>query len=118
MKTQKELKEAYKLKKFKIGVFQIRNTVNEKIYVDSSVNMEAIWNRIRVELNFGNHRNETLQKEWTTFGEENFRFEVLSEIEQKDGDSIDYNKEAKQLAEMFIDELKPFEERVYNRLKA
>lgn len=118
MKTQKELKEAYKLKKFRIGVFQIRNSINEKIYVDSSVNLEAIWNRIRVELNFGNHRNEMLQKEWSAFGEENFRFEVLSEIEQKDGDTIDYNKEAKQLAEMFIDELKPFEERGYNRFKS
>jgi hypothetical protein len=117
MKAPKELKNEYKLKKFKVGVFQIRNTINEKIYVDSSPNLDAIWNRIRVELNFGNHRNETLQKEWKEFGAENFRFEILSEIEQNDSSSSDYNKEAKQLAEMFIDELKPFAEKGYNRLK-
>lgn len=117
MKTNKALKDEYKSKKFKIGVFQIRNTVNEKVFIEGSVNLDAIWNRHRMELNFGNHRNETLQKEWNEFGEKNFRFEILSEIEQKD-DSLDYGKEVRQLAEMFIDELKPFAEKGYNRAKA
>jgi hypothetical protein len=97
MKTKKELKDAYKMTKFKIGVFQIRNIVNEKIYVDSSVNLDAIWNRNRMELAAGHHRNEMLQKEWKEFGEENFRFEILSEIEQKDNDNIDYNKKPNNL---------------------
>ena len=116
MKSNKELKEAYKLAKLKIGVFQIRNTINGKIFVDSSPNLDAIWNRHRSELNFGGHRNVQLQQEWKEFGEDNFRFEILSEIDQKDGD-VDYAKEAKQLAEMFIDELKPFGEKGYNRPK-
>ena len=117
MKSKKELINEYKLKKFKIGVFQIRNTINEKIYVDSSVNLEAIWNRISGELKLGGHRNEILQKEWNEFGGENFKFEILSEIEQKDGDKTDHNQEAKRLAEMFIDELKPFGEKGYNKIK-
>ena len=117
MKSNKELKEAYKLAKLKIGVFQIRNTINGKIFVDSSPNLDAIWNRHKSELNFGGHRNLQLQQDWKEFGEENFRFEILSEIDQKDGDNVDYAKEAKQLAEMFIDELKPFGEKGYNRLK-
>jgi len=115
VKTKKDLKEEYKLKQFKIGVFQIRNKINGKIYIDSSPNLDAIWNRHRVELNFGGHRNEVLQKEWTALGEENFSFEILSEIEQKDGENIDYTKEAKQLALMFIDELQPFGEKGYNK---
>ena len=117
MKSKKEIINEYKLTQFKIGVFQIRNTVNEKIYVDSSVNMDAIWNRIRGELKFNGHRNELLQKEWNQFGEENFTFEILSEIEQKDGDKTDYNREAKKLAEMFIEDLKPFGEKGYNKSK-
>lgn len=117
MSAKKELKDACKLKKFKIGVFQIRNTVNGKIYVDSSVNLDAIWNRHRMELQANGHRNEVLQQEWNAFGEANFRFEILSELEQKDTDNTDYNKEAKQLAAMFIDELQPFGEKGYNKLK-
>jgi hypothetical protein len=83
-----------------------------------SINLEAIWNRIKVELKFGGHRNKILQEEWTNFGEENFRFEILYEIEQKEGDKLDYNKEAKKLEEMFIEELQPFAEKGYHAIKA
>ena len=61
--TKKELTAAYKLRKFKVGVFQIRNLINGKIYIDSSVNVDAAFNRRRVELNFGNHRNVMLQND-------------------------------------------------------
>ena len=111
MKSQKQIKEEYKFKKFKMGVFQIRNTVNGKIYVGSSLNLDAIWNRNKMELNFGNHRNSILQSEWKQFGERNFTYEILAEVVQKDEDKIDYNKEVKTLEAMFIAELGP----VYNR---
>ena len=114
MKTKKELKEAYKQIRFKIGVFQIRNLVNGKVFIDSSVNLDKIWNRHRLELHFGNHRNEVLQKEWKAFGEDNFAFEILSEIEQEENPTMDFAKEAKKLAQMFIEELQPFGEKGYN----
>lgn len=117
MKGNKQLKEEYKLKKFKVGVFQLRNTVNGKIFVFSSVNGDAIWNRIRTELRFGGHRNVKLQEEWKEFGEEKFCFEILSEILQKEEDKIDYNKEAKKLEEMFIEELQPFGDKGYHTPK-
>jgi hypothetical protein len=112
MKSQKQIKEEYKLKKFKMGVFQIRNTVNGKIHVGSSLNLDAIWNRNKMELNFGNHRNSILQSEWKQFGERNFMYEILAEVVQKDEDRIDYNKEVKTLEGMFIAELNP----VYNSM--
>jgi hypothetical protein len=114
MKANKQLKDEYKLKKFKIGVFQIRNTVNQKVFIDSSVNLDAIWNRHRAELNAGGHRNETLQKEWKEFGEPNFSFEILSELQQDGDGKTDYNKEARKLALMFIEERQPFAEKGYN----
>ena len=112
MKSQKQIKEEYKFKKSKMGVFQIRNTVNGKIYVGSSLNLDAIWNRNKMELNFGNHRNSILQSEWKQFGERNFTYEILAEVVQKDEDRIDYNKEVKTLEGMFIAELNP----VYNSM--
>jgi hypothetical protein len=118
MKSNKAFKDDYKQKKFRIGVFQIRNTINEKIFIGSSVNLEAAWNRNRSELNFGGHRNESLQKEWKEFGEEAFRFEVLSEIDQKDEENTDYGREVKKLEEMFVDELQPFGEKGYHRPRA
>lgn len=117
MKSQKELKEAYKQQKFRIGVFQIRNAVNGKIFVGSSVNLDAIWNRNRSELNFGGHRNEVLQKEWKEYGGNNFRFEVLAELEQKEGEAKDYGREVKELEVLYLDELQPFGEKGYNTKK-
>ncbi len=114
MKTQKELKEAYKQMKVPMGVFQIRNTVNGKIFVDSSNNLDAIWNRHRAQLGFGSHPNTALQQDWNTFGEENFRYEILSVLEQKEGDATDYAKELKVLEAMYKEELQPYGEQGYH----
>lgn len=117
MKSKKELKDSYKEMKFKIGVFQIRNIVNNKIYIESSLDLVAIWNRYRFQLNNGLHTNISLQKEWNEFGQDNFRYEILSEIKQDDKKTIDnYRKEAKQLETMFIEDLLPFGDKGYNQL--
>jgi len=117
MKTKKELKEEYKQMKFRMGVFQIRNTVNKKIFIESSVDLVAIWNRQRFQLNFGNHHNAGLQADWKEFGEEKFVYEILGEIEQTETGNTDYAKEIKALEELFIEELQPFDEKGYNRKK-
>ncbi len=115
MKSKKELKDTYKEMKFQIGVFQIRNTVNDKIYIESSTDLVAIWNRHRFQLNNGLHPNINLQKEWNEFGQDNFKYEILSEIKQDGKKTIDYyRKEAKQLEIMFIEDLQPFGDKGYN----
>lgn len=114
MKTNKELKAEYKQMKFPMGVFQIRNIANGKIFIDSSTNMNAKWNRHQVQLKFGNNWNTELQNDWKKFGEDSFVFEVLSELEEKDGGCDNYKKELALLEEMVLDELKPFDENGYN----
>ncbi len=88
-----------------MGVFQIRNLINNKVLIDSGVDMKAKWNRHKTELRFGSHRNKLLQKEWNEYGENNFVFEVLSELEKKDEPHINYPKELKLLQEMVIAEV-------------
>ncbi len=80
-----------------MGVFQIRNIVNGKVFIGSSLNLDAIWNRNLSELRLGGHRNPKLQQEWNTFGEVNFVFEVLTELTQNDGATLDYGKEVREL---------------------
>jgi GIY-YIG catalytic domain len=115
MKTKKDLKEEYRQMKFRIGVFQLRNTANDKIFIGSSVNLDAMWNRLRMQLNAGLHPNAGLQSDWQQYGEQNFGFEVLSELEQKDDEQHDYAREVKELEKMYIDELQPFGDKGYNR---
>ena len=77
--------------KFRIGVFQISNIVNNKIYIESSTDLAAIWNRNRFQLNNGLHPNVTLQKEWNEFGQDSFNYEILSEIKQDDNKTVDHH---------------------------
>lgn len=117
MKSKKELKNEYKQKKFKIGVFQIRNTINNKIFIESSTDLIAIWNRQKFQLNMGNHPNSELQKDWIKFGGDKFNYEILEEIKQKEGILKNYDKKVKELEKMYIEELNPFEKRGYNKNK-
>jgi hypothetical protein len=105
MKTKKELKEEYKQMKIPMGVFQIKNIVNNKVLIDNSIDMESKWNRHKMELKFGNHRNRTFQKDWNDYGENNFYFEVLSELKNNEEENVNYNKELKALENMVIEEL-------------
>jgi len=117
MKTKKELKEIYKQMKFPIGVFQIKNIINNKIFLGSSVNLDAVWNSYKFQLNLGTYPNAELQAEWQKFGEHNFVFEVIYEIEQDDKPNRNYKKEAEELKELYIEELQPFEDRGYHQKK-
>ena len=114
MKTRKEVKEAYKQLKFQIGVFQIRNLKNGKVFIGSSLDLVASWNSQRFQLNAGLHQNSKLQKEWNELGAENFNYEIVSEIKQDDATPIDYRREIKKLEAMVIDELQPFGEKGYH----
>ncbi|HQU59680.1 MAG: GIY-YIG nuclease family protein [Phaeodactylibacter sp.] len=115
MKTKKELKEAYRNMKFRMGVYQIRNKTNGKIFIGSSTNLDAIWNRHRLQLNMGSHPVKALQDDWKALGEENFAYEILEEIKEVEDQVVDYSKEAKLAEELYLEELQPFGDRGYNK---
>jgi hypothetical protein len=117
MKTRKELKEEYKQMKFKMGVFQIRNTLNTKIFIGSSLDLDAAWNSQNFQLKAGLHQNNELQKEWLQFGAENFSYEILEIFKPKDDLPTNYSKDLKTLESLFIEELQPFENKGYHTRK-
>lgn len=114
-KSRKELKEEYRNLKFDRGVFQIRNKVNGKILVGSSMDLKAFWNAQKWQLDFGMHRNARLQADWKEFGAEAFSYEILGLMEEQDEAGVDYKKELKLMEELYIDELQPFDEKGYNQ---
>ena len=113
MKTRKELKDEYKQMKPPMGVFQIRNTSTDRVLIDNSTDMKSRWNRHRMELKFGSHQNKVLQKDWNDQGEESFVFEVLSEIEPKESEKVDYLKELATLQNMIIEDLNLDDDKMY-----
>src|SRR5215471_14640341 len=73
---KRELKREYKLNHRPMGVYQIRNVVNEKVLIGAALDLPGIFNRHRFQLKMGNHPNTALQAEWNEFGDENFAFEI------------------------------------------
>ena len=116
-KTKKDIKNEYKQKVFKKGVFQIRNIANGKIFVSSGMNLDVNWNSHKFRLNLGMHESKDLQKDWNEFGEDNFVYEILEVLKEPEDINIDCSKDIKQLEEMCLEELQPYGEKGYNKIK-
>ena len=56
------------------GVYFIKNLVNDKVYVGSSVNIFTRWKRHKYELQNKKHHSAKLQRAFDKYGEENFVF--------------------------------------------
>lgn len=59
------------------GIYQIKNTVNGKVYVGLSIHMELRWGEHLALLRNGCHYNRHLQGSYDKYGEGAFEFSVL-----------------------------------------
>jgi hypothetical protein len=80
---RKTLKDQYKQALQPMGVYQIKNMANGKVFIGSAKNLPGKINSHRFQLKMGSHINRSLQDEYAHFGEENFSFTVLDSLEPK-----------------------------------
>jgi group I intron endonuclease len=73
----------------KSGIYQIRNTANDRVYVGQSVNMLRRFADHRKLLRRGAHYNGRLQNAWSKYGEDSFVLEVICYCEGDDLDRIE-----------------------------
>jgi group I intron endonuclease len=66
------------------GIYQIRNRVNDKVYIGSAVNLKARLHGHRGGLNRGEHHNAHLQSAWRKYGADAFEFRVLLFCDKSD----------------------------------
>ena len=114
MPSKKDIIREYKERKKPSGVFQVKNTVNGKVLLGSSLNLEGVWNGQRFKLSIGVHRNKELQKEWNEFGPDKFVFEILEVVNAKDSPDFNLDDELTLLEQIWLENLQPFGERGYN----
>jgi len=111
---KKALKREYKETARPMGVYQIRNVVNGKVLIGTSVNLPAILNLRRGELRAGSHRNRALQKDWNELGPEAFELEILDTLPPSDRPAYDPSADLQALEDLWLEKLTPFEEKGYN----
>lgn len=117
MDRKKELKQLYKETKVEAGVYQIKNTRNNKVFIGSTRNLKTLKGK-QFELEMGTSTNKMLQDEWNQYGKEVFSFEVLEVLKPKETGYFDAKRELKKLEEAWLEKIQPYEERGYNRVKS
>ena len=114
MDRRKALKREYKENTL-AGVFQITNTANGKILIGKGMNGKGKLNSHQAQLKMGVHRNKGLQQDWNHYGAEQFTFEVLDYLEFRDDSPQKQQKDLAALEELWLDKLRPYGERGYNK---
>lgn len=112
--NKKELIKQYKQTIQPMGVYQIKNKRNGKLYIGSTKNLLGKINSHKFQLKNGLHPNREMQKEFKEIGEEGFSFDILDRLEPKEDLNYDYSEELKTLEAMWIEKLQPFNEKGYN----
>ena len=98
-----------------MGVYQIKNTVNGKLFIGSSMNLPGSLNGSRFKLNANAHPNRQLQADWNRYGPAAFSFEVIETINPDKIDEADWQKAVAALEEKWLAELRPFGDNGYNQ---
>lgn len=114
---QKQLKKDYQQTPRAIGVFLIRNNLNDKVFLAAGINLPGLINRHRFQLNHDGHPCKQLQADWNELGSNNFAFEIVDELSPRAGAEVDYRAEVTQMEDLWLEKLKPFGERGYNQPK-
>jgi hypothetical protein len=98
-----------------MGIYQITNKQNRKIFLGSARDLRAKLNSQKFQLQNGSHPNKGLQRDFTAFGEEAFSFEVLDQLKPTDDSPHDYTEELNVLQEMWLAKLQPYDEKGYHK---
>ena len=113
-KSRKELNREYVERVKPSGVFQVKNIVNNKVLLGSSLNLEGSLNKHKFMLKLGSHTNKALQKDWDEFGADQFAFEILEEVKVIDHPNFNLKDELTLLEQIWLEQLEPVGERGYN----
>jgi hypothetical protein len=105
-KTKKELLTQYKEREIIGGVYTITNTLNNKIFLEATTDLQKSKNRFDFSQKTGSCVHMKLQGDWDKQGGEQFVFEVLDELKKGEAQTMEeFNADIAVLKKMWIDKL-------------
>ena len=117
MIDKNELKKKYKETLTPMGVYKIENKINKKIFIGSSLNINARFNRHQMNLKFGSEEIKELLDDYNKYGPENFEYSVVDLLKRKEDPLYNYKSDLVDLENMWLEELQPYGEKGYNKKK-
>ncbi|MBO9609837.1 MAG: GIY-YIG nuclease family protein [Paenibacillaceae bacterium] len=120
---KKELAAAYTQTIRPVGVYQIRNTSNGKVWVDGTMDLGGASNRFDFMKQTNMNTIFELREDWKTFGSSCFVFEELDRLKPKEEAAGDPGERARLQGELdvllalWLDKLQPYDDKGYNKRK-
>lgn len=106
MINKKEIIKNYKNQKQPAGIFAVKNLLDNKIFIGTSLNLLAKLRGISFELELGSHAFKNLADDYKKLGKENFEISILDELQVKDETDGELRTELDMLESMWVDKLK------------
>ena len=105
--SKKDLQAQYKEREIVGGVFIIKNTLKNKVYLDATLNLSAAKNRFELTSTMGSGvLNPKLQKDWSEQSGEGFVMEILDELKKSDTQTEDeFKADIKIIKQMWEEKL-------------
>lgn len=104
--NKKELIALYKARRSTGGVYSITNRETGRIYLEGVLDLQGSRNRFDFCMKTGSCMHMKLQADWNKYQSAAFEFEVLEEIEIKEGQSKkEFLEDIKLLKEMWLEKL-------------
>jgi len=99
-----------------MGIYAIRHLESGKVLLGWSLDVQAMLNRSKFELEHGSHVNKALQADWREYGPQAFEFVMLDELKPRPEElpKAAYCRELETLQALWLEELQPFAERGYH----
>ena len=82
--SKKELQAQYKEREIIGGIIAIRNTLNNKMLLEATINLQGSKNRFDFSQKTGSCIHMKLQDDWNKQSSDQFVFEVLEELKKGD----------------------------------
>jgi len=73
------------------GIYAIQNSLNKRMYIGSSINIQKRFEQHKRALKRGDHKNPILQNSWNKYGEERFKFIILEKTDPKNLIKLEQN---------------------------
>lgn len=107
---RKEMIDSYKSRRARGGVFAVRNSVNGKRFVRATADMQGSRNRFEFSQTTGGCAFKPLQQDYNKYGGGVFSFEVIENLEQKEGQTdAEFKRETEALCALLLEGINPEE---------
>jgi group I intron endonuclease len=112
---QAELKREYRERRQPAGVYRITNTATGRIFIGSSVDVNARINRHKAGFNFlDSHELPALMADVKAYGKENFTFDVVELLNGEYESDAAMKDDLALLERMWLETCQPFGDKGYN----